>query len=55
MALNLKELREQLQKEVNVFAVAKEVYHLPDVDEKLDTKASVIERILGEEYRLAFL
>jgi hypothetical protein len=55
MALNLNDLREQLKKEVNVFVVAKEVYHLRDVDEKLDTKEEVIERILGEEYRLAFI
>jgi hypothetical protein len=48
-------LREQLKKEVNVFAVAREVYHLDDVDEELDTKEEVIERIVGEEYRLAFI
>jgi hypothetical protein len=55
MALNLNALREQLKKEINVYAVAKEVYHLRDVDEKLDTKEEVIERIVGEEYRLYFL
>lgn len=55
MSLNMQYLRDQLQKEVNVFAVAKEVYHLTDVDEKLDTKEDVIERIVGEEYRLAFI
>lgn len=53
--LNLQSLRDQLGKEVNVYVVAREEYALTDVDEKLDTKEDVIERIVGEEYRLAFL
>lgn len=51
----MQELRDQLKKEVNVFAVAREEYALFDVDEAYDSKEEVIERIIGEEYRLVFL
>ena len=54
MSINLNALRDQLSKEVNVHVIAREEYHL-EVDDKLDTKEDVIELIVGEEYRLAFI
>lgn len=54
MSINLNALRAQLNKEVNVYAVARDEYRL-EVDEKLDTKEEVIDLIVSEEYRLAFV
>jgi hypothetical protein len=54
MSINLSSLRAQLEKEVNVYAVARDEYML-EVDEKVDPVEDVIDLIIGEEYRLAFL
>jgi broad specificity polyphosphatase/5'/3'-nucleotidase SurE len=54
MSINLNALRDQLKKEVNVYAIARKEYRLK-VNEKVETKEDVIERIVSEEYRLAFV
>lgn len=54
MSINLSSLRAQLEKEVNVYAVARDEYML-EVDEKVNPVEDVIDLIIGEEYRLAFL